>query len=376
MKRLALIFAVLLSCLSLTSDAQTTKDVKSPSTPLVFPASESILPKSFSGWQKLPGARVIASAVGADSANADVLKEYGFTVFETATYQKEGRAISVKAMRFADTTGAYGAFSFYRQPQMSKEKLCSEGVSDATQVLFYCGNVVVQATLDRITAMSGTQLRALADSLPKMSGSSAQPPNAPLYLPENLRPTVRFVVGPIAFGKINAPIPANVIDFSRSPEVAVAKFQSVDGIATAVVVNYPTPKIATLQLKQLEDWKKASAATDSPEPNTLNTFVAKRTGPLVALVMGDIAQAEANEVLSKINYEADVTWSEPTFNGKRDNIGNLVVNILYLAFILIFFMFIMGIAFGGMRVVARRFFPTRVLGRAEESEIIRLKLND
>ena len=376
MKRLALIFAVLLSCLWPTSDAQATKDMKSSSTPLVFPATGSILPKSFAGWQKLPGARVIASATGADSANAQVLNEYGFTDFEAATYEKDGRVIQVKAMRFADTTGAYGAFSFYRQPQMSKEKLCSEGVSDATQVLFYCTNVVVQATLDRVTAMTATQMRALSGALPRMTGSSAQPPNAPLYLPENLRQTVRFVVGPIAFGKINAPIPASVIDFSRSPEVAVAKFRAVDGIATAVVINYPTPKIATLQLKQFEDWKKASVATASPEPNTLNTFVAKRTGPLVALVMGDIAQAEANEVLSKINYEADVTWSEPTFNGKRDNIGNLVVNILYLAFILIFFMFIMGIAFGGMRVVSRRFFPTRVLGRDEDAEIIQLKLND
>ncbi len=370
------LITAILFFLSLTSSFAQNAQPPAHSTPLAFPASGAILPKSFAGWQKLPGARVLSSATTADAPNAQLLNEYGFSDFEAATYEKEGRQLSVKALRFTDTTGAYGAFSFYRQPRMTKEKLCSEGVSDANQVLFYCGNVVIQATLDRVTAMSATQLRALADALPKMSGGSAQPPNAPLYLPDNLRETVKFVVGPVGFSKIDASIPASAVDFSRSPEIAAAKFRSVDGIATAVVINYPTPKIATLQLKQLEDWNKTKPAGQSSGQSTLDTFVAKRAGPLVAIVMGDIAKAEANEVLSKINYEADVTWSEPTFNGKRDNIGNLVVNILYLAFILIFFMFVMGLAFGGLRIFAKKFFPGRVLGRAEDAEIIRLKLND
>jgi hypothetical protein len=355
--------------------AQSDKPAAARATPLAFASSGPILPNSFAGWQKHSGSRIVSSAAAADAANAQVLNEYGFTDFEAATFEKDGRTISVKAMRFTDTPGAYGAFTFYRQPTMSKETLCSEGASDATQVLFYCTNLVVQVTLDRVTAMSATQMRGLADSLPKMTGTSAQPPNAPLYLPESFRGAVKFVVGPKAFDHIDSPIPASAIDFSRVPEIAVAKFRSVDGIATAIVINDPTPKIATLQLKQLEDWKRASKAS-APSQTTLDTFATKRSGPLVALVMGDIAQAEANDVLGKINYEADVTWSEPTFNGKRDNIGNLVVNILYLAFILIFFMLVMGLAIGGLRILARKFFPTRVLGRSEEAEIIRLKLSD
>src|SRR5205823_4484798 len=107
--------------------------------------------------QKLPGSRLISSAAGADVANAQVLSEFGFTDFENASYQQNGRKISVKALRFGDATGAYGAFTFYRRAEMSKENLCSEGASatvpDATQVLFYCTNLLVEATLDRVTAM-------------------------------------------------------------------------------------------------------------------------------------------------------------------------------------------------------------------------------
>jgi len=378
MNRPFLIFVLLLVSLT-PAYAQRDHPAVQRSTALAFPASLSILPASFSGWQKKPGSRVIPSPAGADAPNAEVLTEYGFTDFESAAYQKDGRDLTVKAIRFADTNGAYGAFTFYRQPQMSAEKLCSEGASDATQVLFYCSNVLVQATLDRVTAMSGTQMRALADALPKGSGAAALSPTAPLFLPENLRHNVKYIVGPAAFAKIGSPVPEQIVDFTRSPEVAISRFSSRDGTGTAVVINYPTPKIAALQLKIAEDWNNASKSANSgssSDPNAATTFVAKRSGPLVALVVGDLPQSTASDVLSKINYEADVTWSEPTFNGKRDNIGNLVVNILYLSFILIFFMFVISIAIGGMRLLERKFFPAREQARAQEAEFIRLKLND
>src|SRR5256885_13774607 len=114
MTRSLLIFALLLVSL-MPGYAQKDHPPAQRSTTLAFPASQSILPASFSGWQKKPGSRVLASSVGADASNADVLTEYGFTDFESTIYQKDGRDLTVKAIRFADTNGAYGAFTFYRQ---------------------------------------------------------------------------------------------------------------------------------------------------------------------------------------------------------------------------------------------------------------------
>ena len=102
MNRPFLIFVLLL--VSLThAYAQKDHSPSQRSTALAFPASQSILPVSFSGWQKKPGSRVLASPAGADAPNAEVLTEYGFTDFESATYQKDGRDLTVKAIRFADT---------------------------------------------------------------------------------------------------------------------------------------------------------------------------------------------------------------------------------------------------------------------------------
>src|ERR1700741_3179916 len=82
-------------------------------------AQDGLLPSNFAGWQKAPEARTSKSPDAADPANPQILKEYGFTDSETATYTRGDRKMTVKAERFADATGAYGAFTFYRKPEMA-----------------------------------------------------------------------------------------------------------------------------------------------------------------------------------------------------------------------------------------------------------------
>jgi hypothetical protein len=76
-----------------------------------------------------------------------------------------------------------------------------------------------------------------------------------------------------------------------------------------------------------------------------------------------------------VNYEADVTWNENTYFTKKDNIGNLIVNVIYLCAIIGGFAIVAGIAFGGVRVLVKRFWPDRVFDRAEDVELISLHLS-
>src|SRR5207244_5513091 len=89
-----------------------------------------MLPASFSGWQKMPaGARAGTDPAVVDAADAEVLKEYGFSDVEAATYTRDNRQMQIKAARFHDASGAYGAFTFYLQPQMQKEEIPDQGAS-------------------------------------------------------------------------------------------------------------------------------------------------------------------------------------------------------------------------------------------------------
>ena len=96
----------------------------------------------------------------ADQADAAVLKEYGFSDAELATYARDDRKIQVKAARFGDTSGAYGAFTFYSRPLMQREKIPDQGASNNSRVLFYRSNILVDVSLDRVTAMSAADMRS------------------------------------------------------------------------------------------------------------------------------------------------------------------------------------------------------------------------
>jgi hypothetical protein len=59
-----------------------------------------ILPKQFAGWQIQDAPAASKDAAAADPANAALLKEYGFTDVETATYNRDdGRTLKIRAGR-------------------------------------------------------------------------------------------------------------------------------------------------------------------------------------------------------------------------------------------------------------------------------------
>ena len=86
-------------------------------------AGAGLLPPEFSGWRKAAPSRVSTQAEAAEPAHAAVLREFGFTDFEEASYTRGERKMLVRAARFGDATGAFGAFSFYQLPQMQSESI-------------------------------------------------------------------------------------------------------------------------------------------------------------------------------------------------------------------------------------------------------------
>ena len=133
-----------------------------------------ILPKQFAGWQMQGVAQPSKDAAAADPTNAALLKEYGFTDFEAAAYKSDdGRTLKIRAARFADASGAFGAYTFYLQPAMSREEIGDQGASAVRRVLFYSGHIVVDARVQwvvRIVIAAG--LRELAGALPRPGGNA------------------------------------------------------------------------------------------------------------------------------------------------------------------------------------------------------------
>jgi hypothetical protein len=335
------------------------------SLPALTADGAAVLPHSFAGWTQGGVAKVTTEPAAADNAYPAVLKEYGFADSETVTYTRDdGRKLTIKAARFNDASGAYGAFTFYRQPVMKSEEIGTQAASANNRIVFFRSNVLVDANFDRVTGMSAAELRELASQLPSLKGSSGNLPNLSQYLPKQdaVENTARYIEGPRALLATNSPVTAEQIDFSHEPEVLSQEYTSHSGPLTLTVINYPTPQIAGERLRALQ----ASGAS----------LLVRRSGPLLAIVTGAINSSDAKDLLNKVNYEADVTWDEATSVSKKDNIGNLILAVFALIGIILLISLIFGVFFGGMRVLMKRLYPNKVFDRPEQMEIIQLHLEE
>jgi hypothetical protein len=344
----------------------------------------SVLPKQFGGWQASGPSRTSNDPAVADPVNAAVLKEYGFTGFESATYTRDdGRKLTLKVARFEDASGSYGAYTYYKTPPMLIEKIGDGAASLNERVLFYRGNILVDAVFQRLSAMSAAELREMAEGLPLPSGNTRNLPGLPAYLPTQsyVKNSAKYVVGPAALQSLDAPIPAELVDFGAGAEVVVGNYNSSGGEATLTLIAYPTPQIAADHLRRIEaahsqNSQTVGAAPANPNPNLQGPVFDKRTGPIVVVVSGAISQSEARSLLASVNYDANVTWNENTYFTKRDNLANLLVNVIILCFIIIGFALVAGVAFGGIRILAKRMFPGRVFEQGQNREFISLHLSE
>lgn len=342
----------------------------------------SILPKEFGGWQLSGAMRTSQDPATADSVNAALLKEYGFIDLASATYTRDdGRKLTIKAARFADASGAYGAFTYYKMPQMLTEEIGDGAASLNERVLFCRGDVLVDAVFSRLNAMSAAELRELTGALPLPAGSAQKLPGLPTYLPREayVKNSAKYVVGPVALEKISAPVPASLVDFNAGAEVVLGNYRNSGGEATLMLISYPTPQIAAEHLRRIE---AAAHTASTPQPAAspaladVGPIFDKRTGPIVVIATGPFSQSEAKSLLASVNYDADVTWNQNTYATKRDNLANLLVNVIILCAVILGFMLVAGLAFGGFRIAVKRLFPERVFDRPGEMEFISLHLSE
>jgi hypothetical protein len=342
--------------------------------------SPGILPQSFSGWQRKGAGKTSMDAATADAANAPVLKEYGFNEMETAVYARDdGRKLAIKAARFDDASGAFGAYTFYYQPEMNREQIGDQGASFNQRILFYRGNILVDAVFDRVTAMSAAELRELAGLLPRPVGNAGSLPPVLAYMPRRdyIANTEKYIEGPLALAQASVPVDAQLVDFSKGTEVVLGKYKVAGGDATLMVISYPTPQIAADRMKVID----ATQINAQQQPGVasivdVGPFYDKRSGPLLAIVAGPLSQNEARSLLGAVSYDADVTWNQNTFFDKKNNIGNLLVNVILLCGILVGLMFVAGMAFGGLRIAVRSLLPGRIIDRSEQVEFISLHLDE
>ncbi len=267
-------------------------------------------------------------------ADRPVWEEYGLQEAETATYENGPSSFTATAYRLTDTTGALAAFDWQRPAQSTVSNAARLAAETANGLTLVHGNYLLSFTGYK---PARPELDAVAEALRNVDTTSL--PALAGYLPaQALVPnSERYITGPVSLEKFDPGIPPSVAAFHLGAEAQMGVFHSSKGDMALAVFTYPTPQIA---MQKVADFAKIPGAA------------AKRSGPLVAIVLSPPDPDFAERLLGEIRYQAEVTRDErvPT---RRDNIGDLVINAFVLIGILLVFSLVSGLALGGVRAAVR-----------------------
>jgi len=338
----------------------TAAEKKSATTITLPPSPKALLPDEFDGWVTAEPAKTVTDPVQADPANAAALKEYGFNAAVEASYKREGETLSVRALRFDDASGAYGAYSYYRQNGWPKEAIGNGAASDKNRVLFWVGTTVVDATFSHVEPMSAGEMREIARQLPQPSGNRALAPPILASLPQaKLDPqTTHYAVGPAGYAGAGGVLPPSLIKFEMGAETITANYSLTSGPATLTLIDYPTPQIAHAQVEAIRAYLKAGSQAQPPWPKPLNdsdvaSLEVRDSGPLVAIVSGDAVPDDSHRLLESVHYEADVTAIPQPLESEIEKTSKLLLGIAFLSLIGAAAAILLGGFLGGGRALYR-----------------------
>ena len=304
------------------------------------PSPETLLPDVFDGWVTAEPSKVVTEAAQADSANAAALKEYGFQEAVLANYKRDGDTLSLRAMRFDDVSGAYGAYSYYRQNGWAKADIGAAAASDNDHVIFWQGTTVVQATFSRIGPMSAGEMREIARHLPMPMGNRAIIPPILTSLPQGslLRQTMHYAMGPAGYAGSGGVLPPSLVNFDKGAEVVTASYALSSGPATLTIIDYPTPQIAEAQESAIRAYLEAGSRAQPPWSKQLTdsdaaSLQVRHSGPLVAVVSGDAIPDESHRLLEMVHYEADLTAIPEPVESEIQKTGQILLSISIITLI-------------------------------------------
>lgn len=338
--------------------------------------AETLLPSHFGKWT---ASNTVQSP--AMPANAkEVLTESGLESAETRAYSNGNAAITVTTYRLHDSSGAYEAYTFFQEPknscpQSSELTPCSAPVDASSEKarVALVGNILI--IMDKAGSLTREDLDALSKQI-NAKADKTPPPPIPNYLPtrDRIPGTEKYALGPAAFraalstlNRSEYRVLSDAAGFSSGAEAMFAQYQNKGDTAVALLIDYPTPQLAGLHWKHLEQALPPSAKSDGTS--------IERKGTLLAIVLAPSSSGYAARVRDAVNYETQVTWNEPTHTITDPPITTVLAKIIIATGVFMLVAIVFGVAFGGVRVLLKNLFPGKVFDRPEQMDVLQLGLS-
>jgi Family of unknown function (DUF6599) len=352
-------------------------------------AAQGLLPPSVGTWTSSGTPTQVSAQQLEQVANdrVNILREYGITSGERREYASGADTITVTLYRMVDPSAAFGAFTFFRNPDMALPApitAASYAAGKRGHELLVVGNLLMDVNSDK-GQLAASDLNALAQNVAAQADRRPYPPIATFLPHEGLIPgSERYVLGPLALAQVFPAAAANRTDwagFGSSAEAIVGRYRIADKAAPGrrpseallLLILYPTQQLAADRYDALS--KSFALNVDPGLAGDKPAVFGTRSSALIALLSGAESRDTAAGLLNQIRYASEVTWNEPTHNFTDPSISTIVVGAIVDTGAIMLLAVAASLGFGGFRLLAKFVAPGKIFDRNTEVEILQLGIN-
>ena len=326
---------------------------------------KQILPKDFRSWH-------LTGCNANKSQDLGFAKEAGLRTVNDCEYAAEGKTIEIRLAQYNDPSSAYEVFTSLVRTGMMPTNVGQVGAFDKESVLIQEGSLVLRSSAN----VSKDDLGALVKAVDPQSEKTPLPP-VRMYLPTPGRivGTERYALGPEALqealhglGATDTEALVKAAGFTSSAEAMLARY-SLPGKGNGILllIEYPTPQLAEQHIHHIDEVIPAAAKQAGTE--------IERKGSLLKIVLAPSSAEYAKNLRDAVGYETQVTWNEASQAATDPPITSTLVKIIMGTGAFMIAAVVLGIAFGGVRVITKKFFPGKVFDRANQMEVLQLGLS-
>lgn len=289
-------------------------------------------------------------------------------------YTANGKWLRVLVEQFRDPSGAYEAYTSELTPHMTASTVGPLTAAGDDQLLALVGNRLVRVWW--IKNATDADLKLLLDAVQQSADRSPLPPIR-AYLPEEemIQGTQRYALGPEGFkaalDSLNASkfaVLTPEVGFNAGAEAMLASYSvGRDKTQALVLIDYPTPQLAEQHLRHMQPLLAAN-------PALAGTSI-ERKSSLLSIVLSPVSVGSEANLRQQIRFEQQVTWNEGSHTLTDPPWLTTVKNIFIGTLAFCGIAIVLGVAFGGVRVLTKKFFPGKVFDRPEDIEVLQLGLS-
>ena len=329
-----------------------------------------VFPERFGAWSATGTPATAANSLGIDALESG---EAGLVERLARDYSDGKNQVTLTIARFRDPTGAYEGYTAALNPSMRPASAGPLSAIDDTKLMIEIGDLLVQVSDPK--KITGTDLQILTNELRAHADPTPLPPLRG-YLPEQglVDGSQRYAQGAAGFqnalgsiGHAEYASMSSEMGFATGaePEIMVAQYASGANHGALLLIQYPNPQLAEQHLRHLVGVVPGGNADGTLE----------RKGSLLSVVIAPSSTAYRAKLRQSINYETQVTWNEPSTTATDPPITSTLVKIFIGTGVVMLIAVVLGVAFGGVRVLTKKFFPGKVFDRPEQMEVLQLGLS-